>query len=183
MYTFLGMSYWLISWTDFVTHLVGLTAAPTWGMLADRWGTKRMLTVALTAKAIFPFLWLAILPQWWYLVFAVVAVRVFNTAQEIGFVNLGLRLAPEADRAAYISVYRGCNNLARAIAPALAGVLAALIGDRVWQAGPIPVTALHVLIIISGVLRLGSLLWLRKIREPNHVVLTEVAEDEDLHHD
>ena len=183
MYTFLGMSYWLMSWTDFVTHLVGLAAAPTWGKLADRWGTKRMLTVALVAKAIFPFLWLAILPRWWYLVFAVVVVRLFNTAQEIGFVNLGLNLAPEADRAAYISVYRGCNNLARAIAPALAGALAALIGDRVWQVGPVPVTALHVLIIISGVLRLGSLFWLRKIREPNHVALTEVAEDEDLYHD
>ena len=125
-----------------------------------------MLTLALVVKSIFPFLWLGLLPQWWYMVFAVVLVRVFNTAQEIGFINMGLHLAPKEDRTAYIAMERGCNNLVRACAPAIAGALAAAIGDSVWQLGVVPFTALHVLILISGCLRLASLFCLRKIHEP-----------------
>ena len=166
MLSYLGMSYLMIAATDFVSQLVGLALAPFWGTFADRWGTKRLLTWALVAKAIFPFLWLTLLPQWWYLVFAVVLVRVFNTAQAIGFTNLGLQLAPRADRAAYISVDRSCNNLVQAGAPALAGGLVAIIGDRVWILGSVPFTALHLLILLSGLLRLASLVFLRKIREP-----------------
>ena len=166
MYRYLGMSYLMIGATDFLSQLVGLLAAPYWGRFADRWGTRRLLTWTLLVKAIFPFLWLMLLPQWWYLVFAVVLVRVFNTAQEIGFMNLGLQLAPRVDRAAYISVQHSCNNLVRAGAPALAGVLAATIGDRVWMVGAVPVTALHWLILLSGLLRLTCLVFLRKISDP-----------------
>jgi len=133
----------------------------------------------LTAKAIFPFLWLAVLPQWWYLVFAVVLVRVFNTAQQIGFINLGLNIAPAQDRAAYIAVDRGLNNLAHAAAPALAAVLAAAIGDHRWLIGSYQVTSLHVLIVISGVLRLSSLVWLRWVKEPPLPKPREVVADED----
>ena len=183
MLQFLGMKYLWIAATDIVSNFVGLMAAPGWGRLADRWGTKRMLAVALTAKAIFPFLWLAVLPQWWYLVFAVVLVRVFNTAQQIGFINLGLNIAPAQDRAAYISVDRGLNNLAHAASPALAAVLAAAIGDHVWLIGAYQVTSLHVLIVISGVLRLSSLVWLRWVKEPPLPKSREVVADEDTSDD
>lgn len=166
MLHYLGMSYILIGATDFLSQLIGLVAAPYWGRLADQWGTKRMLTIALVAKAIFPFLWLVMLPQWWYLVFAVVLMRVFNTAQEIGFLNLGLQLAPRENRAAYIAMERGLNNLVRAGAPALAGILAVAIGESVWKAGAIPFTALHLLFLLSGIARLASLVFLRKISEP-----------------
>ena len=167
MLQYLGMSYILIAATDLVSHLVGILAAPHWGTLADRWGTKRMLTTALVAKTIFPFLWLGVSPQWWYIVFVVILVRMFNTAQEIGFVNLGLQLAPRQDRAAYIAMEHSFNNVARAAAPALAGALAAAIGDRVWSVAATPWTALHVLIVLSGVMRLASLVLLRGIRHPD----------------
>ncbi len=179
MLRFLGMSYIQIALTEVLSQLVGLLAAPLWGRLADRWGTRRLLVLALSFKAIFPFLWLGLLPQWWYLVFAVVLVRVFNTAQQIGFLNLALRLAPQADRAAYLSVERGCHNLARAAAPAIAGALAAAIGDAVWQVGALTFTALHVLMFLSGVLRVASLAWLRGMREPEEAEVNQMDVDED----
>lgn len=179
MLHFLGMSYSLIAVTDFLSQLVGLVAAPYWGRLADRWGTKRLLTLALVAKAIFPFLWLGVLPQWWYMVFPVVLMRVFNTAQQIAFLKLALHLAPREDRAAYISMDRGLNNLLKAVAPAIAGVVAAKIGDSVWHLGALPFTALHFLFLLSGLFRLMALACLYRIREPRERQLELIQIDQN----
>jgi len=185
MLQFLGMRYSWIAATDVLSQLLSVTGAPLWGRLADRWGTKRMLTLALIAKGVFPFLWLGLMPQWWHLVFAVVLVRMFNSATQIGWINLALELSPEENRAAYISMYRSVSNLARAISPFLAGLIAAAMADRVWAVGPLPVTSLHVLFVISGVLRLGSLVWLRKVAKPLRPIPAEptgqpLAEDADI---
>jgi MFS family permease len=183
MLTFLGMGYRWIAATDVVSQLVSLAGAPLWGRLADRWGTKRMLTLGLVVKAVFPLLWLGLLPQWWYMVFAVVLLRAFNSATEIGWVNLALDLAPGRDRAAYISVDRSAANLVGAFSPFVAGMVAGAIGGRVWQVGAVPMTALHVLIVVSGLLRLALLVWLRKVEEPARPGPIEVVGNENLHHD
>lgn len=158
------MGYVWVAATDIVSMLLGMVAAPMWGRLADRWGTKRMLLRVGFVMAIFPLLWIPITPELWPLIFVVILLRVCGSGVEIGPMTLALQMAPERRRSVYVAVYRSLACAMMAIAPMVGGAIAHAAGPSFWRLGSFSFTGLHLLFIIASVGRFVSLLWLRRIK-------------------
>lgn len=156
--------YALVAATDVISMLLGVAAAPIWGRLADRWGTRRMLLRVGVVMGIFPLLWIPITPGAWWLVFAVVPLRFFASGCEIGPITLAMQLAPRRRRSIYIGVYRSLACVMLAVAPIVGGAIAHVIGPSFAKVGSFNLAGLHVLFVISAVGRLASLWWLKRVR-------------------
>jgi len=156
--------YLLVAATDIISMLLGVASAPIWGRLADRWGTKRVLMRAGMVMVIFPLLWIPITPERWWLIYVVILLRVFGSANEIGLMKMGMQLAPRRRRSVYISVYRSLGCVMLAIAPMVGGAIAHAAGSSLWVFGSFTFAGLHLLFVISTAGRLASLWWLRRVR-------------------
>lgn len=163
----LGISYALIGLYTNMGMLASLYCVRFWGQLTDRFGNKPVLSVATFAKAIFPFLWVFASPTRYIYLGLVHLVRAFNSAQKLAELNMALKLSPEEDKAAYLSGYRALTRLCSAVSPMIGGALATVIAGAALELPLLTLRGLHFMFILSGILRLSSLLPFKAIREPH----------------
>lgn len=163
----LGMGYFWVAAVDIFGELVSLAGAPFYGAWADRAGARRVLTVAMLVKGVFPALWILVAPATWPAAFAVVLLRTFNSAGQISWMRLSLNLSPSRNQAAFLAMYQAMAGAGMAVGALTGGALASLLAPfDLGSIGPIKIVPLHVLFAISAVLRLASVGLLRFIREP-----------------
>lgn len=140
----------------------GVIGYGLWGAVGDRYGHKRVMTLAVV-------LWLAALgaaliaDQVWgfYVVFALLGLS--SSAGTLSDLNLAMEFGPEAERPTYIGLTRTVTGPALLIAPVLGGWLA-----QVW--------GYPALFVVSFVLALaggGLLAW--RVKEPRHARTTMPA--------
>jgi len=137
-----------------------------WGKLTDRFGARPVLVVGTCFKALFPFFWIGIMPGWWWAVFPVVLMRCFNSAQQIAAIQLALRLSEGEEREQFIATDRALYQLFRAMSPTAAALIAHSLGEYSYVHGPFQFGVLHLLFLISALLRLGSLGLLLRVPDP-----------------
>ncbi len=167
----LGMSVVWVAAVDVTGELAALAGAPFYGGWADRAGARRVLSVAMVVKGLFPALWLLVAPSVWPLAFVVVLVRTFNSAGQIAWLRLTLNLSPARNQAAFLAMHQTVAGAALA-AGSLAGGMTAWLLESVnlGAVGPIEIVPLHVLFVISATLRLASVALVRLIREPRRLL-------------
>lgn len=163
----LGISYTLIGLYTNMGMAASLYCVRFWGQLADRFGNKPVLSVAAFMKAIFPFLWIFASPTSYVYLGLVHLVRAFNSAQKLSQLNMALKLSPEANRAAYLAGYQALSKACSAVSPMIGGALATMMAGAALELPFLTLRGLHFMFILSGILRLSSLLVVRAIREPN----------------
>jgi len=167
MLTHLKLSITTVVLINAVGMLASLYCLPLWGRLIDRFGNRPLLTMCVLVKGAFPVMWIAAGPDTWFLALLVVLARSFNSAQRVATVNLALKLAPEDNRAMFLSMQRSTTGIARAISPVITGCVLKSFGDLTLDLGFMAFIALHAMFLTSATLRLTSLVWLLRIREPN----------------
>lgn len=146
--------------------LASLYSVRFWGQWADRFGNKPILTLCTAVKILFPLMWLFARPGhplylgFVYLLFA------FNSGQKLALFNIVLKLAPEENRAAYLSSRQAFMGLARALSPILGGSLAATLMTWKVELPFLTIQGLPFLFFASGLMRFGAFLILRRLHEP-----------------
>ncbi len=164
----LQMSWARIGWVDTAGLLAGMMCAPLFGRWADRFGARRVLTVTMIVKGVFPALWILVTPTLWPLAFVVVLARTFNSAGQVCRLRLSMNLSPARDQAAFLAMHLVLMCLGGAVGAVSGGQLSAFL-ERA-QFAPVvagfQVVPLHVLFLVSAVLRLACVPLLRFIREP-----------------
>lgn len=121
-----------------------------WGVLADRHGSKNIMTVGGIGAASLPLLWLMVpAPQ-----FGPIAIFIGNFAwggYNLAAFNLLLEITPDEGRPTFVGVYNTLQGLATSIAPMLGGMLADRIG-------------VQYVLLISGIMRwIGYLVFVKTI--------------------
>lgn len=178
MLTVVGMGYFWVAAVDIAGELASLAGAPFYGAWADRAGARRVLTVAMIVKGVFPALWILVVPGAWPLAFGVVLLRTFNSAGQICWLRLSLNLSPSRNRAAFLAMYQATAGAGMAAGSLIGGTIARLLEPLDLGAiGPIKIVPLHVLFAISATLRLASAGLLRFIREPRRSLGRGAAAD------
>ncbi len=164
----LEMSWTWIARVNVIGFLVAMAGAPLYGAWADRAGARRVLSVTVLVKGIFPALWILVAPQWWWAAFLVVLLRTFNSAGMICWMRLSLGLSPPRNQAAFLAMHQVVTGLGIAAGAFVGGGLAEWL--RLEHFRPVvlgfSVVPLHVVFILSTVLRLSALPMLRLLREP-----------------
>jgi len=164
----LRMTWFYIAAVDTVGLLLASAGAMVFGAWADRAGAKRVLIFAALAKSVFPLLWILVTPAFWPMAFAVVPLRAFNSATVISWLRLSLNLSPARNRMAYLAMHEAMMGAGIAVGGlAGAGLAGVLEGVQLGSIAGFQIVPLHVLFLISTVLRLAVVPFLRLIREPH----------------
>ncbi|HET6430383.1 MAG TPA: MFS transporter [Phycisphaerae bacterium] len=176
----LGLSWKWIAAVNTVGQLAALAAAPLFGRWADHSGARKVLNTSFWCKGIFPALWILVAPAWWQLVFVVVLVRAFNSAGMICWARLSMNLSPPRNRAAFLAASQAIVGAGGAVGALAGGTLVALLDrwDFSLDLGGFAVVPLHVVFLLSAVMRVTTIPLLRYIREPRHSMVN--APDPDL---
>ena len=159
----LGVSVGAITLLNALLVGAGLLGAKSWGRLADRFGGKGLLSIALVALALDP-VWViaAMLLHPLLLVPSYFLWGVFNSGWNIAAsITLVRTRGPVADRIRMVTIYNVAFGVAAGVAPVVGGLLLELVDARFS-----PRVAYGVLFMLAATLRLSALPLLRKMPAP-----------------
>lgn len=163
----LEMSYMEFTAIVAVSTITQFLAFRHWGVLSDRFGNKKILSVCGWGVATVPILWLA-KPYTVYLIL----IQTFG-----GFVWAGFNLAVtnflfdavSPSKRALCVAYQGLVNGVCVLIGSVAGAYTAILLPQAYRLGPWiwkPASVLPVLFLLSGILRIiAAGLLLRKFKE------------------
>jgi len=166
----LGMRFAWVAAVNIVGELVAIAGAPVYGAWADRAGARRVLTVAILVKGVFPALWILVAPETWPLAFVVVLARTFNSAGQISWLRLSLNLSPARNQAAFLAMHQALMGAGHAVGALSGGLLAEWMKQFHMALWGFQLVPLHVLFAVSATLRLASATVVRFIREPQRAL-------------
>ena len=154
-----------------VPIVIGLGAYPLWGRIVDRWGCKPTLLVSVVLIAHGAAAWIFVTRESWWLGYAaaVVAMAAWPGVDLASF-SLLLRMGGSEDGSRRGTAYIAANSIVAAAAGALSGLFGGVIAKVLghWHGSFLgwPLTYHSILFLVSGVLRLLSLVWLFGLHEP-----------------
>ncbi|MCS6861016.1 MAG: MFS transporter [Abditibacteriales bacterium] len=184
----LKLSYAEVAVYTALMSLSQLAANPLWGYLADKYGYKPILRISSFAIALVPLPWVFATPHNYKAI--VPLMQCYAGAMSAGLMvsqfNLMVKIAPEASRTVYVGFYSAVVNVSFALGAMLGGVLAdgfarwaQLYGQGgVFLLGSQPITSVQCVFLVSALLRLLGLSFLKRVQEeesvPARVVLDSV---------
>lgn len=164
----LKMSYALLALLNILSEISSILSFPLWGRLSDRFGSKPVLSLTTLATSLLPILWLLTVSQHFILIIIILQLYggLFWSGLNLNNNNLLLKLSDKENNSIYLATFGALTGLSTAIAPILGGFLANELRGTELKFGFVRIYDLLFVFLISGVLRLVSRIFLRKVSEP-----------------
>ncbi len=165
---FLVMNTMLVA----IPILVSVFGYKIWGRLIDRLGNRPVLIISVTMMVHGAISWMFITPTHWWFGYATITVAMLGwPGILLAQFNVLLSMSENRGDSHAGTAYVAVNSVVVAIAGTLSGLFGGVIAEQLgddWQMviGGLPITYHGVLFMISGGLRLLSLLWLIGLEEP-----------------
>jgi len=129
-------------------------SVPFWGRVTDRYGCRPVILVNTAILILLPVVWIVTTRQWhWLLLVHGVMGGVCGGAVTIADFNLWYRITPAKGRPAYLAVGFIVNGVANGLGPIIGGAMSQALRGFARSVGPLHVTGLHVVFLLSAVLR------------------------------
>ena len=146
--------------------IVRVITAPLWGRAVDRVGARPVLAVCSLGIATVPLFWLFLTPDrlWPLIIEAIVAGTLWG-GHGIAAFDLPFDLSPRSERPVYLAVFATAAGVGFAVFSAIGGVVAAALPATFELAG-LRWTDIHVLFLVSAILRLAASMFAHPIPEP-----------------
>ncbi|UCH24927.1 MAG: MFS transporter [Trueperaceae bacterium] len=160
----LDMSFTQVAYWTVIASGSALVTTPLWGRLADRIGNRPVLQSGIVIMAVgFPTCWILadLRHNLNYIWLSAVVDAIAWGATGPAIFNLALFTAPRQGRLTYLAMYSVTTGLFGFIGGALAGPLFETL-QRIPHASW---SGYHSLFVVSGLLRLASVLLLRRVKE------------------
>jgi MFS family permease len=166
----LGMSYLEIGIFSVTVSLSAFATYRFWGTAIDRVGNRSVLIICTVIIISIPLFWLtpqagAIWPVWLIGIWTGIGWSGFNLTA----FNLPIALSPRRNRSFYLAVYSSATGLAVFIAGTLGGLLADFLAGMETTINGCTLVNYHVIFVVSAILRLSSLVWLKGVKETRDV--------------
>jgi MFS family permease len=151
----LNLSYAVLALTGIVTSGVSLLTQPYIGRLQDTLGNRRVITLSCLGVVLLPWGWTLstptnIIPLWLTAIFS----GVFWPGINQGLLNVLMERAPAEGRGAFLASYAVVTGVGTLLSGIIGGALAAALGSVSWAIGPVIITNLSLLFVISSIGRL-----------------------------
>lgn len=168
-----------MQWNFKSIALLGVVASVTmmivqtyWGRLIDRYGHRPVLMVTVIGILHLPFYY-AFCP-WairWPIYLNTLLTGVFWGGFGLAIFNLVIDMLPSKNRTMYVAVLAALSGITSFAANVLSGWLAETMEGVRWQIGSLTIVNYQVLFVMTGLLRVPALLFLRRVREPDAVTM------------
>lgn len=162
---------WALSWVG------GAVFSGAMGRLAEQFGHRPLLVLCTLFKPLLMFV-LLVLPRqptlaFWLVTPAFMLDALLNAGITIASNGFLLKNSPRQNRSMFIAAGTAVAGIVGGVTAVAAG--AALAGLATWSItwGAIPINAFHLMFAVSLLLRVISIEWVRRVREP---AATEVRE-------
>lgn len=162
----LHMSYAVVSMYQVVTSLCMVVAMRPWGRLTDHFGNRPVIIGTTFGAAVIPLAWLLTASgNAWVILFVYVVSGVSWAGLMLGTFNLLLKITPDEQKSIYIGVFNATVGLSWALGAAAGGWVSQALEHFRWQVGGAVFINFHVLMLVSGLGRLASVLFIRRVTE------------------
>ena len=162
----LELPFWFVTVLCTLSAVCGLAANRFWTRLAEKFGHRPVVFLATLGDALYPLWWLLISPEWAWLLIPVHCSGVFSSPIAVGPNNIVLKLSPQKNASPYMAVFNAVVGPVTALAAIAGGYLAGVFHGVTWSFGPVTLSGLHWLFLISALGRLSSLALLWRVAEP-----------------
>ncbi len=172
-----------MQWNFKIIALLGVIASVTtmivqtyWGRLIDRYGHRPVLMVTVIGILHLPFYY-AFCP-WgvrWPIYVNSVLTGVFWAGYGLASFNLVIDMLPSRNRTMYVAVLSALSGVTSFAANLLSGWLADSMEGVRWHIGSLTIVNYQLLFIMTGILRVPALLFLRRVHEPDAVTMRELV--------
>ena len=155
-----------------IASLTMMVVQTYWGRLIDRYGHKPVLMVTVIGILHLPFYY-AFCP-WdirWPIYMNTVLTGVFWGGFGLASFNLVIDMLPSKNRTMYVAVLASLSGVTSFAANVLSGWLAESMNGVHWKVGALTIVNYQVLFVMTGLLRIPALLFLRRVREPDAVTM------------
>jgi MFS family permease len=170
----LQFSYSMVAILGMLSSFADIAGMKFWGVISDKVGNKAVIRVTACGVVILPLIWVCVKPD---NIILPVLLHIGGGGVWAGVTlctgNLMLRISPRDNRSFFLSLYNIAGGFGAAAAPILSGLaLSYLIPPdiHILSGTFIP---LHIVFLLSALMRLGSLFFLRYVREPGESSLGE----------
>lgn len=141
---------------------------PVWGRMADRLGYKHVLRLSWIGMLVVPVCY-ACCP--WQMRWPIYLANIVSGASLSGFTlatfSLTLDCLPKRARAMGAATLHAAAGPATFLSGALSGCLAQLLAHAHWHSHALPLANYQILFLLSVILRIPTILLLKRIHEPN----------------
>ncbi|MFC1735296.1 MFS transporter [Candidatus Hydrogenedentota bacterium] len=173
----LNLSFLHITFCSAVYLVPKAAFAQIWGIIIDKFGCKPVTAICVAAKVLFPLALIIVFPFKAYALFILIPIYLY-----IGFIDAGmetamnpmlLNVSPQEGRSMFVASYHSVIGVIAAIAPLVAGhyihdpessELFRFGGETIL--GGTVFLKIHAVFVLSALARLGSLFWLKRVKEP-----------------
>ncbi len=149
-----------------ISTLANLLTLPTWGRLCDRYGYKPVIAICIGGKVLFTALWLFTSSETIWLFVVIHLLSTFDAGLGLAIPNLIYKTVPQERRPLYIAVDGSVVGIAATTAPLIGGVLAGLFQHLEVTIGAFHLEHLKFIFLLSTLLRIATLPFLRRVKEP-----------------
>jgi MFS family permease len=164
--------YQSLSWLNIITSITTIAVLTGWGRMVDRFGHKPVMMICTIGIIQLPF-YFAFCP-WnvrWPIYANAVMTGVFWSGYGLASFNLLIEMLPQRNRTMSVAVLAALNGIVMFVANTLSGWLADAMEGVHWQFGLLAVVNYQVLFVMTGLLRIPAILFLRRIHEPDAVTM------------
>lgn len=177
MITNLGLPFSLIALLGLVSGVTNTLGMRLWGGLLDEIGSKPLLLLCSLGGGAIPILWLLASPENYWILWPIhVLTGIFWSGIGLASSHLLMGTAPRQNSGTYFAVFAGITGLAGAVAPIVGGMTAGLLASLEFPAGPIHVSSLHWIFLVTTGLRLASLAVFRSVPAARDMPQREVLQ-------
>jgi MFS family permease len=172
----LKFGYGFVATLAMLSSFADLIGMQVWGKISDQVKNKAVIQVASWVAVFIPFAWATVRPG---SIVIPILLHIMGGSFWAGINlctnNLALSISPRQNRAFFLSAQNIFSGLGAAISPILAGVFLKSLGSFEFQLFSWKVIPLHVIFLISSLLRLLSLQFFRYVHEPEEVTVGEMV--------
>lgn len=163
---------WALSWVG------GAVFSGSMGRLAERYGHRPLLVLCTVFKPL-NMLVLLVLPQdptlaFWLVTPAFMLDALLNAGIAIATNGFLLKNSPRQNRSMFIAAGTALAGMVGGLTAIVAGFVLASLAHWSLAWGPLQLTAFHVMFAASFLLRVISIGWVRRVREPEATEVREV---------
>jgi len=154
-----------------ISGITGIIGMRIWGKFIDKYGPKPLLYICSIGASIIPALWIfATVDNYTIIWYINIISGFFWSGIGLASSSMMMNLAPSKDNAVFFAVFAAITGMAGALAPIFGGYLVSVFTNISF----LNLTGLKMLFILSSILRLSTVLLLRRVRIINNATIKEV---------